>query len=137
MCLDNRQGDRRNYIGEVIGEYSSKEDPVCNFFIFCKTHQTFTFYVIFFRTEPKSQAHLGISGANSNSRPITPVEMKKSPTHGRATGRTKVTSGRRREPIAQLHPKQCSPLRVSPYGKSPPFTSTNRYKHFFNINESN
>lgn len=103
------------------------------FFIFCKTHQTltFTFYVVFFRTEPKSQVHLGISGANS--RPITPVEMKKSPTHGRATGRMKVTSGKRREPSAQLHPKQCSPLRVSPYGKSPPFTSTNRYKHFFSI----
>ncbi|XP_043515789.1 ell-associated factor Eaf [Frieseomelitta varia] len=77
------------------------------------------------RTEPKSQVHLGISGANSNSRPITPVEMKRSPTHGRATGRTKVTSGKRREPTAQLHPKQCSPLRVSPYGKSPPVTSTN------------
>lgn len=77
------------------------------------------------RTEPKSQVHLGISGANSNSRPITPVEMTKSPTHGRATGRTKVTSGKRREPSIQLHPKQCSPLRVSPYGKSPPFTSTN------------
>ncbi|XP_003699975.1 ELL-associated factor [Megachile rotundata] len=75
------------------------------------------------RTEPKSQSHLGVSGSN---RPITPVETKRSPTHGRATGRTKVTSGKKREPSVQLHPKQYSPLRVSPYhGKSPPSTSTN------------
>ncbi|XP_076635008.1 ELL-associated factor [Colletes latitarsis] len=78
------------------------------------------------RTEPKSQPHLGIPGGNSSSRPITPVETKRSPTHGRATGRTKVTSGKKREPSVQLHPKQFSPLRVSPYhGKSPPSTSTN------------
>ncbi|XP_017760811.1 PREDICTED: ell-associated factor Eaf isoform X2 [Eufriesea mexicana] len=78
------------------------------------------------RTEPKSQSHLGISGGNSSNRPITPVETKKSPTHGRTTGRTKVTSGKKREPSIQLHPKQYSPLRVSPYhGKSPPSTSIN------------
>lgn len=74
------------------------------------------------------QSHLGIPGGNNSSRPITPVEAKRSPTHGRATGRTKVTSGKKREPSVQLHPKQFSPLRVSPYhGKSPPSTSTNRY----------
>ncbi|XP_031849444.1 ELL-associated factor [Nomia melanderi] len=78
------------------------------------------------RTEPKLQSHLGIPGGNNSSRPITPVEAKRSPTHGRATGRTKVTSGKKREPSVQLHPKQFSPLRVSPYhGKSPPSTSTN------------
>ncbi|KZC05454.1 Ell-associated factor Eaf [Dufourea novaeangliae] len=78
------------------------------------------------RTEPKSQSHLGVPGGNSSNRPITPVETRRSPTHGRATGRTKVTSGKKREPSVQLHPKQYSPLRVSPYhGKSPPPTSTN------------
>lgn len=78
------------------------------------------------RTEPKSQSHLGVPGGNSSNRPITPVETKRSPTHGRANGRTKVTSGKKREPSVQLHPKQFSPLRVSPYhGKSPPTTSTN------------
>lgn len=78
------------------------------------------------RTEPKSQSHLSTPGGNSSSRPITPVETKRSPTHGRATGRTKVTSGKKREPSVQLHPKQYSPLRVSPYhGKSPPCASTN------------
>lgn len=78
------------------------------------------------RTEPKSQSHLAPSGANSSNRPITPVESKKSPTLGRATGRTKVTCGKKREPSVQLHPKQYSPLRVSPYhGKSPPSVSIN------------
>ncbi|KAG7201075.1 hypothetical protein KM043_017618 [Ampulex compressa] len=77
------------------------------------------------RTEPKSQPHLTISGGNSATRPITPVEAKRSPTHRRATGRTKVTSGKKREPVVQLHPKQYSPLRVSPYhGKSPPSATT-------------
>lgn len=80
------------------------------------------------RTEPKSQSHLGVPGGNTSTsnRPITPVETKRSPTHGRATGRTKVTSGKKREPSVQLHPKQYSSLRVSPYhGKSPPTTTTN------------
>ncbi|PBC32655.1 ell-associated factor Eaf [Apis cerana] len=81
------------------------------------------------RTEPKFQSHLGISGgnnSNSSNRPITPVETKKSPTHGRTTTRSKVISGKKREPSIQLHPKQYSPHRVSPYhGKSPPSTSTN------------
>ncbi|XP_015597577.1 ell-associated factor Eaf [Cephus cinctus] len=78
------------------------------------------------RTEPKSQPFLVVPGSNSNNRPITPVENKKSPTHGRATSRTKVTSGKKREPTSQLHPKQHSPLRVSPYhGKSPPNVPSN------------
>ncbi|XP_066589078.1 ell-associated factor Eaf [Prorops nasuta] len=78
------------------------------------------------RTESKSQSHLGVPSANSSNRPITPVETRKSPTHGRTTSRTKVTSGRKREPTVQLHPKPQSPLRASPYhGKSPPNLSTN------------
>ncbi|XP_017878405.1 ell-associated factor Eaf [Ceratina calcarata] len=78
------------------------------------------------RAETKSQLHLGVSGTNNSNRPITPVETKKSPTHGRSTSRTKVTSGRKREPSVQLHPKQFSPLRVSPYhNKSPPTAPTN------------
>ncbi|XP_078046630.1 ELL-associated factor isoform X1 [Augochlora pura] len=78
------------------------------------------------RTEPKSQSHLGVPGTNSSGRPITPVETRRSPTHGRATGRTKVTSGKKREPSVQLPSKQFSPLRVSPYhNKSPPATTIN------------
>ncbi|XP_076670663.1 ell-associated factor Eaf-like isoform X2 [Andrena cerasifolii] len=78
------------------------------------------------RTESKPQSHLTVPGGNSSNRPITPVETRRSPTHGRATGRTKVTSGKKREPSVQLHPKQYSPLRVSPYhGKSPPSISVN------------
>ncbi|XP_011689735.1 PREDICTED: ell-associated factor Eaf isoform X1 [Wasmannia auropunctata] len=42
-----------------------------------------------------------------------PVEVKRSPTYGRANGRTKVISGKKREPSLQLHPKQNSP-RTSP-----------------------
>ncbi|XP_048514012.1 ell-associated factor Eaf isoform X2 [Athalia rosae] len=77
------------------------------------------------RTETKSQSFLSIPGQNSNNRPFTPVETKRSPTHGRANGRTKVTSGKKKEPTVQLHPKQHSPLQVSPYhGKSPPNIST-------------
>ncbi|XP_011631110.1 ell-associated factor Eaf-like [Pogonomyrmex barbatus] len=67
------------------------------------------------RAEPKR---------NSNSNPIS-VEIKKSPTYGRANGRTKVISGKKREPSLQLHPKQ-SPQQASPYDKtSPPNTSHN------------
>lgn len=73
------------------------------------------------RTEPKTQSFLSIPGQNSNTRPFTPVETRRSPTHGRANGRTKVASGKKKEPTAQLHPKQHSPLQASPYrGKSPP-----------------
>ncbi|XP_046613584.1 ell-associated factor Eaf isoform X1 [Neodiprion virginianus] len=78
------------------------------------------------RTEPKSQSFLSIPGQNSNNRPFTPVENKKSPTHGRANGRTKVATGRKKEPMVQLHPKQHSPLQASPYhGKSPPNIPSN------------
>ncbi|KAG5310426.1 EAF factor, partial [Acromyrmex insinuator] len=55
------------------------------------------------RAEPKRNS-------NNNS---MPVEVKKSPTYGRANGRTKVISGKKREPSLQLHPKQSSP-RTSP-----------------------
>ncbi|KAG5328653.1 EAF factor, partial [Acromyrmex charruanus] len=55
------------------------------------------------RAEPKRNS-------NNNS---MPVEVKKSPTYGRANGRTKVISGKKREPSLQLHPKQ-SPPRTSP-----------------------
>jgi len=68
------------------------------------------------RAEPKRHS-------NNNS---MPVEVKKSPTYGRANGRTKVISGKKREPSLQLHPKQMSPQRTSPYDKtSPPSTSVN------------
>ncbi|XP_029158409.1 ell-associated factor Eaf [Nylanderia fulva] len=67
------------------------------------------------RAEPKRQG-------NGNS---APVEVKRSPTYGRAHGRTKVISGKKKEPLLQLHPKQ-SPQQASPYDKrSPPNTSTN------------
>lgn len=67
------------------------------------------------RAEPKRHG-------NSNS---VPVEVKRSPTYGRAHGRTKVISGKKKEPLLQLHPKQ-SPQQVSPYDKrSPPSTSSN------------
>lgn len=67
------------------------------------------------RAEPKRNG-------NSNS---VPVEVKRSPPYGRAHGRTKVISGKKKEPLLQLHPKQ-SPQQASPYDKrSPPSTSTN------------
>lgn len=89
---------------------------------------TYIFVIRRFRTESKPQPHVGVSAGNSSNRPITPVETRRSPTHGRANGRTKVASGKKREPSVQLHPKQYSPLRVSPYhGKSPPSIPTNRY----------
>ncbi|KAL0116073.1 hypothetical protein PUN28_011140 [Cardiocondyla obscurior] len=67
------------------------------------------------RAEPKRNS-------NNNS---MPVEVKRSPTYGRANGRTKVISGKKREPSLQLHPKQ-SPQRTSPYDKtSPPTVSVN------------
>lgn len=67
------------------------------------------------RAEPKRNS-------NNNS---MPVEVKKSPPYGRANGRTKVISGKKREPSLQLHPKQ-SPQQTSPYDKtSPPTISVN------------
>jgi len=68
------------------------------------------------RAEPKRNS-------NSNS---MPVEVKRSPTYVRANGRTKVISGKKREPSLQLHPKQ-SPPRTSPYDKTSPHTSVNKY----------
>lgn len=79
-----------------------------------------------------AKSHLGVSNGNSTTtgsssssnnngggggRPITPVEMKRSPTHGRLKGRTKVISGTKREPFVQLHPK----------GQTPPYQIPNRY----------
>ncbi|XP_077269246.1 ELL-associated factor [Temnothorax americanus] len=66
------------------------------------------------RAEPKRNS-------NNNS---MPVEVKRSPTYGRANGRTKVISGKKREPSLQLHPKQQSPQRTSPYDKTSPPTIT-------------
>ncbi|XP_014474901.1 PREDICTED: ell-associated factor Eaf [Dinoponera quadriceps] len=62
------------------------------------------------RMEPTAKQFLAVSnGNNSNGRPATPVEHKRSPTHGRLNGRTKVISGTKREPFVQLHPKGQSP----------------------------
>lgn len=71
------------------------------------------------------------TSSNTNSLlPTQPIEQqKRSPTHGRTSSRTKVTSGKKREPTVQLHsaPKQQqSPRRVSPYhSKSPPSIMNN------------
>ncbi|XP_051175776.1 ell-associated factor Eaf [Leptopilina boulardi] len=71
------------------------------------------------RIESKPQSHLNVPGPNSATRPITPVETKNNPTDGRNNSRTKVSTGKKREPI-QLHPKTHSPFRASTYhGKSP------------------
>ncbi|KAG8035703.1 hypothetical protein G9C98_001131 [Cotesia typhae] len=75
------------------------------------------------------------TASNSLNRPNTPIESKSKPSnqststnnpvmnagHGRSSSRTKVTSGTKREPHVQYHPKSAaSPLRKSPYhGKSP------------------
>ncbi|EZA56602.1 hypothetical protein DMN91_002567 [Ooceraea biroi] len=74
------------------------------------------------RAEPKQN-----SNGNTLSVNTAPVEVKKSPTYGRANGRTKVISGKKREPSVQLHPKQ-NLHQTSPYDKiSPRNTSTNSY----------
>ncbi|XP_070159255.1 ell-associated factor Eaf isoform X2 [Polyergus mexicanus] len=73
------------------------------------------------RAEPKRNSN-GNGNGNGNS---ASVEVKKSPPYGRAHGRTKVISGKKKEPLLQLHPKQ-SPQQASPYDKrSPPSTFTN------------
>lgn len=90
------------------------------------------------RVEPKAQSstHLAaptvapaLNNLSTTNRPITPNEFKRSPTHGRSTSRTKVASGKKREPTVQLHPKQHqqpSPMRVSPYDRrSPPNVPSN------------
>lgn len=82
------------------------------------------------RVEPKCQSLLTVPTSNSSNRPNTPVEMRRSPTHGRSTSRTKVASGKKREPTVQLPsklPQQHSPLTVSPYhAKSPSSLMSNR-----------
>lgn len=81
------------------------------------------------RKEPAAKSHLAISnGGNGNGsgRPVTPVEMKRSPTHRRVNGRTKVISGTKREPFVQLHPK----------GQSPSHQIPNRYFYFLLIMHS-
>lgn len=65
---------------------------------------------------------------NNSAKSATSVEIKKSPTHGRSNGRTKVISGKKREPSVQLHPKQQSPLWTSPYhNRNSPNISMNKY----------
>ncbi|XP_043472228.1 ell-associated factor Eaf [Leptopilina heterotoma] len=73
------------------------------------------------RIESKPQSHLNVPATNSGARPITPVETKNNPTDGRNNSRTKVSTGKKREPIVQLHPKTHSPFRASSnyHGKSP------------------
>lgn len=46
-----------------------------------------------------------------------PVDIKKSPPPSRTNGRTKVISGKKREPSVQLHPKQNSPQQASPHDR--------------------
>ncbi|XP_011494578.1 PREDICTED: ell-associated factor Eaf [Ceratosolen solmsi marchali] len=74
------------------------------------------------RSETKSQPFLSIPNSNPGIRPITPIETRRSPTDGRTKSRTKVTSGKKREPSHQLRPKH-SPPRASYHGKSPPTTN--------------
>lgn len=79
------------------------------------------------RSELKSQPFLTVPNATSGLRPITPIgslglEMRTSPTNGRTKSRTKVASGKKREPSHQLRPKH-SPPRASYHGKSPPSTN--------------
>lgn len=75
-----------------------------------------------FRAEPKQNS-------NGNTLPViaAPTEIKKSPTYGRANGRTKVISGKKREPSVQLHPKQNLHQASQHDKKSPRNTSMNRY----------
>ncbi|KAJ8680350.1 hypothetical protein QAD02_016137 [Eretmocerus hayati] len=74
------------------------------------------------RSETKTQPFLAVPQCHSGVRPITPIETRKSPTDGRIKSRTKVTSGKKREPSHQLRPKN-SPSRASHHGKSPPATN--------------
>lgn len=93
------------------------------------------------RVEQRSQSAVPPSvptstASNSLNRPNTPIETKLKPNStsnsiqasninatnsARSSSRTKVTSGKKREPTMQLHPKTAaSPLRRSPYhGRSP------------------
>ncbi|OXU16952.1 ell-associated factor Eaf [Nasonia vitripennis] len=74
------------------------------------------------RSETKSQPLLSVPNNVSTIRPITPIETRRSPTDGRTKSRTKVASGKKREPSHQLRPKN-SPSRASYHGKSPPTTN--------------
>lgn len=94
----------------------------------CATRFYWKSYIIC-RMEPTAKQFLATSnGNNSNGRPATPVEHKRSPTHGRLNGRTKVISGTKREPFVQLHPKG---------GQSPPHQASSRYvlSNMLNINK--
>lgn len=85
------------------------------------------------RVEQKNHSSTNHSNSTSSSisnntlnslSAISNEQKRNSPTHGRTSSRTKVTSGKKREPTVQLHsiPKnqQQSPRRVSPYhNKSP------------------
>lgn len=70
-----------------------------------------------YRCENKSL--LAVPNFHSTVRPVTPIDPKISPTNGRTVNRTKVTTGKKREPTHQLRPKN-SPSRASYIGKSPP-----------------
>lgn len=88
----------------------------CLLYLLCITE--YIVNLVSCRAEPKRNS-------NNNS---MPVEVKKSPTYGRANGRTKVISGKKREPSLQLHPTKQSPPRTSPYDKASPLsTAANGY----------
>ncbi|XP_058800242.1 ell-associated factor Eaf [Phymastichus coffea] len=72
------------------------------------------------RSETKPPSTLAVP---SSLRPITPIEPGKSPSNGRTKSRTKVTSGKKREPSHQLRPK-INPQRASYHTKSSPSTIT-------------
>lgn len=85
------------------------------------------------RVEPKSQSLLAVPSSNSSNRSTSPAELRTSPTDGRTSSRTKVASGKKREPTVQLSSKpqhsqqRHSPLAVSPYhAKSPSSLASNR-----------
>ncbi|XP_014204723.1 ell-associated factor Eaf isoform X2 [Copidosoma floridanum] len=69
------------------------------------------------RCETKTPSLLSLN-SHQGIRPITPIDARKSPTIGRTKSRTKVTSGKRKEPSYQLHSKR-SPQQASSHQKSP------------------
>ena len=90
------------------------------------------------RFEPKPQSTLGVL-SNSNNRPITPVEKvgNSPPTDaasGRSKSRTKVASGKKREPTVQLaqKPSQRFSPTVSPYHSNNTTTNTKSPSNFTN-----
>lgn len=79
-----------------------------------------------YSAEAKSQPHLTVPASNTVNRPATPIEIRKSPTHGRNTSRTKVASGKKRDPTVQMRPKQHSPQGISSHhGRRSPQSMTN------------